>query len=189
MNSATEKRAKELRGLVAGLGSSQKPSSLTSRYAAIARTDPTPNITQADLMQLKREIITELQEGKDFQLTPEMVRDIVKMMKQLPETDRLEVQDIRNHQAFLFGGTKYGMHEMMHGGANASTTTTIYNEVVSGSGTSWTLAHTPTVGSVALYGNGQRLTEGAGNDYTISGASITTTNSFTSGTILADYTY
>lgn len=65
--------------------------------------------------------------------------------------------------------------------------TFITNEVVSGSGTSWTLAHTPTSGSVAVYGDGIRLNPGAGNDYTISSAAITTAQSYT--LILADYRY
>lgn len=60
------------------------------------------------------------------------------------------------------------------------------NEVVSGSGTSFTLANTPIAGSVHVHGNGQRLT-GGGVDFTISGAVITTVNSFSSGTVLADY--
>lgn len=63
----------------------------------------------------------------------------------------------------------------------------VFNEIVAGSGTSWTLANTPIVGTQAIYGEGQRLTPGAGNDYTISGANITTVNSFSVGAILADY--
>jgi len=61
----------------------------------------------------------------------------------------------------------------------------VENEVVSGSGTSWTLANTPIAGSVKLYA-GTRLIPG-GNDYTISGASITTTNSYPAGSLIADY--
>lgn len=71
----------------------------------------------------------------------------------------------------------------------ASVGTFVDNEVVSGSGTSWTLANTPLSGTQHIYGNGQRLTPGAGNDYTISGASITTANSYSAGAVLADYRY
>lgn len=63
-----------------------------------------------------------------------------------------------------------------------------YNEIVSGSGTSWTLANVPITGTVALYANGQRLTPG-GVDYTISAAAITTVLSWSAGTVLADYQY
>lgn len=69
------------------------------------------------------------------------------------------------------------------GGGNNFT----YNEIVSGSGTSFTLAHTPVSGLLAVYGQGQRLSPTA--DYTISGAVITTTNSWGAGQILSDYQY
>lgn len=68
-----------------------------------------------------------------------------------------------------------------------SSVTAVYNEVVSGSGTAWTLANTPTAGTVRLFANGQRLTPTV--DYTISSAAITTVLSWTAGTILADYIY
>lgn len=67
--------------------------------------------------------------------------------------------------------------------------TFIYNEVVSGSGTSFTLAHTPVTGLYAVYGAGQRLKPGAGNDFTISGAVLTMANTWAAGDILADYQY
>ena len=71
---------------------------------------------------------------------------------------------------------------------DTSSTTNVDGEVVSGSGTTFTLAHTPTAGTVHVYGYGQRLSVSAG-DYTISGAVITMTNSFDSGSVLADYNY
>lgn len=69
--------------------------------------------------------------------------------------------------------------------------TSAYSEIVAGSANTFTLAHTPQIGSVRLYGGGSRLTPGAGptNDYTISGAVITTTNAYTAGQVVADYQY
>ena len=67
---------------------------------------------------------------------------------------------------------------------SASSGVVVDNEIVSGSGTSFTLANIPSVGP-ALYGLGQRLFPNS--DYTISGVTITTTNSWLSGQILADY--
>lgn len=64
----------------------------------------------------------------------------------------------------------------------------IENEIVSGSGTSWALAHTPAAGSVALFAAGIRLTPGIGNDYTIVGTAITTVVSYPAKSLLADYT-
>ena len=66
-----------------------------------------------------------------------------------------------------------------------SGSTFVNNEVVSGSGTSWTLASTPLVGTEHLYANGQRLTPTV--DYTISVKAITTLQSWAAGTVLADY--
>lgn len=63
----------------------------------------------------------------------------------------------------------------------------VLNEVVAGSGTSWTLAHTPNSAGIQLYANGQRLTPTT--DYTLSGAIITTVLSWSAGTLLADYSY
>lgn len=63
----------------------------------------------------------------------------------------------------------------------------VRNEVVSGSGTFWTLANTPIANSLQLYANGQRLTPTV--DYSISGATITTVLSWSAGTVLADYSY
>lgn len=63
---------------------------------------------------------------------------------------------------------------------------TYINEIVAGSGTSFTLAHVPVDSSrVALYGGGSRLTPTA--DYTISGAAITMAFGYSAGQVLADY--
>lgn len=64
--------------------------------------------------------------------------------------------------------------------------TFVDNEIVSGTGTAWTLAGTPIPGSEHIYANGQRLIPG-GVDYTITGATITTIITFATGTLLADY--
>ena len=73
------------------------------------------------------------------------------------------------------------------GASGTSSGTAVYNEVVSGSGTSFTLANTPTAGTVRVYGMGQRLV--LTTDYTISGAGITPVLSWSAGQIIADYTY
>lgn len=59
---------------------------------------------------------------------------------------------------------------------------------LNGSNTTFTLASTPVAGSVKLYRNGVRQNVGAGNDYTISGTTITTaTPPASTETLLADY--
>jgi hypothetical protein len=69
------------------------------------------------------------------------------------------------------------------GGASTS----VYNEVVAGSATTFTLAHTPDTGTLRLYANGQRLTPTT--DYTLAGAVITTVLSWSATNITADYDY
>lgn len=63
----------------------------------------------------------------------------------------------------------------------------IYNEVVSGSATTWTLAHTPNTGTLRVFANGQRLIPTT--DYSLSSGTITTILSWSAGALLADYNY
>lgn len=80
----------------------------------------------------------------------------------------------------------------VNGGENAiefvtdPNTEWIDNELVAGSGTTFTLAFTPKLGSVKLFATGTRITVAAG-DFTISGKIITTTLSWLAGDIVADY--
>lgn len=60
--------------------------------------------------------------------------------------------------------------------------TPVAGEVVSGSGTSFTLANTPISGTLQLFGRGQRIT-----NFTLSGAAITTSDTWSSGDLVADY--
>lgn len=67
---------------------------------------------------------------------------------------------------------------------------TVWGEEVAFTGTSGTLAHTPTAGTLRLYRGGVRIQEGAGKDYTLSGAAITLASAASVGEIfLADYSY
>lgn len=60
---------------------------------------------------------------------------------------------------------------------------------INGSNTGFTLAHTPTVGSVKLFINGSRVSV-IGGDYTISGKNITTATAPPTGSVIvADYRY
>jgi hypothetical protein len=59
---------------------------------------------------------------------------------------------------------------------------------INGSNVTFTLANTPTAGTVKLYLNGVRQKSGAGNDYTITTATITMTTAPVSGDVLlVDY--
>lgn len=135
----------------------------------------------------------EVQDWKALLLNNDFIKEIVKGMHILPENDKLEVsKGLRNAMSFIHNGRSYRISELMHGGGSGSTPETtdivfIDNEIVSGTGTNWTLVHIPVLGSLELYGNGQLLTPGIGNDYTISGPFITTANSFTTAALQAFY--
>lgn len=76
--------------------------------------------------------------------------------------------------------------------APSASGTNVYDENLSSQLPSSTLvlAHTPIAGTVRLYRGGARQNLGAGNDYTISGATITLIIAAVSGeTIVADYAY
>jgi hypothetical protein len=73
-------------------------------------------------------------------------------------------------------------------GSGLATSNFVFNETptgaVNGSNTSFSLAETPTAGTVTVYRNGQLQLVGAGNDYTISGATITYEYAPVSGEII-----
>lgn len=71
--------------------------------------------------------------------------------------------------------------------SGGSSNTFVYNEIATGSGTSFTIAHTPVTGLYAVYANGQRLYPTT--DFTLSGTTITTVLNWSAGAILVDYQY
>ena len=65
----------------------------------------------------------------------------------------------------------------------------VYNEIVAGSSTTFTLVHIPKAGTVRVYGGGSRLT--LGTDYTINYTTgvITPAFGYSAGQVVADYQY
>lgn len=73
-------------------------------------------------------------------------------------------------------------------GGGSNNGTPVVGEAPAGSGTAFTLAHSPIAGSVALYRNGVR--QSTSGDYTISGANITLGSSLQAGeSLTSDYRY
>lgn len=79
-----------------------------------------------------------------------------------------------------------------------ATTSRVYNEVptgtLDGNNLEFGLAHTPTTDSLALFLDGRRMKNGADDDFTLSGSTITFDSDWTStlvsgAKILADYSY
>lgn len=82
--------------------------------------------TENDKQDIVRAVLENIEktETPTLEVTQEFVKDIIKVMRTLEEKDRIEVQDIRNAQSFIYNKTKYGVHEMMHGGSSSSGTST-----------------------------------------------------------------
>jgi hypothetical protein len=83
--------------------------------------------TAQEVADIKQEILATIKSEMPGPVTPEIeineeiVKKIISIMHTLPETDKLEVsKGIRNAQSFIYGGTKYKMEEMMHGGSSST---------------------------------------------------------------------
>lgn len=68
-----------------------------------------------------------------------------------------------------------------------SSGTAVYSEIVAGNTSTFTLANTPTAGTVRVFALGQRLVPTT--DFSIAGAIITTVSTWSAGQILSDYSY
>lgn len=120
--------------------------------------------------------------GKDAAL-PKIKELVTRVLAEIDTESYAKDKDFKELVEFLRrGGFRGG------GSSTGGTTgTAVYNEVVGGSGTAWTLLHFPLTGTLRLFANGQRLTPTV--DYTNVGAAITTLTAWASGTLLADYTF
>lgn len=93
----------------------------------------------------------------------------------------VDVSGIAVGQAIKWDGVRWIPYTPVGGN------TSVYNEVVSGSATTFTLAHTPVSTTVRVYALGQRLSPTT--DYSLVGATITTVSSWEAGDITSDYEY
>lgn len=132
--------------------------------------------------KIVEKMIDKLFEGKkfDWRKIPGLANEMASYRNQLARID---------HAGPKLAGKRYGIDTWARGGGSGggSSGTDVFGEVVAGSATTWTLANAPTNGTLRVYANGQRLY--ATTDYSISGATITTVQSWVAGSILADYSY
>ncbi len=131
MNAAQMKKAQSLANQVAGLGlTNKKP--VPIRFSYKEAPAPSDFSLQSLIIPLVKQAMAELQ-PKEAEVTPEQVKKIIQIMHSLPEMDKLEVsKGIRNASSFIYGGTKYGTHELMHGGASAAAASSISVITVTG---------------------------------------------------------
>lgn len=110
-----------------------------------------------------------------------------KVLERLKKEKSLVISDLKDGQAFVFNNTKYGTHEMMHGGGSSSGSFADGETpagTINSSNKIFTLAHVPSpASSLQLYLNGA-LQQSAGGDYTLSSLTITFNSAPLTGSIL-----
>lgn len=134
-----------------------------------------------------RDLLESFQDPEDYldanfiKNLPEATKHIIATATSLWNLQDVDVSGIVAGQALKWDGVRW--IPFTPAGGNTS----VYNEVVSGSGTSFTLANTPVSGTLRVYANGQRLLPTT--DFSLSTATITTVLSWSAGSISADYEY
>lgn len=119
--------------------------------------------------------------GKDAMLEPNAIRDA---LQSLTGENRLDASAIKNLMQEI--PEKLG-RQISGSGAGSFIIGETPTGAVNGSNTTFTLAQSPRPGTVMLYVGGIRMT-GGGEDYTISGLTITTNTAPPSGAIIrVDY--
>lgn len=153
-------------------------------------------------------------DGRDASFNEEhMLREMLKRMRDTKTFSWKDIPGLENEIASYrnqLAGKQYGKDTWARGGGDtvtagtdisitesggkkvisysgSGTGTNVYGEVVAGNTNTFTLANTPTAGTLRIYGIGQRLTETV--DYSLAGAVITTVNPWSAGDILADYSH
>lgn len=112
--------------------------------------------------------------------------DTITVTRAQEGTSATQKQNVGKVYKFQLGITAKMITDIQAALNAAGATVAVTGELVGGSGTAWTLANTPIAGTVKLY-SGVRLNPPG--DYSISGASITTVNSFPTGSLYADYNH
>lgn len=103
---------------------------------------------------------------------------------------KIDAEQVRGLADLIRAIERVGTHPVGYGGGGANDPFRIRDEVPSGSGTTFTLTHSPRINTLQLFRGGARQQVGIGNDYTISNTSITLSTTLTSGEVLlADYDY
>lgn len=150
------------------------------------------------------------QDGKDAVLPDlrDLAINTINQIENLEGEERIgakAIKGLRELVSFLvselWGGPGLVFHDTTLSGSGVpgdplkvvatATTNTSYNETPSGSGTAFTLVHTPSpVNSLMLYRGGALQKAGVGGDYSLSGSNITLNITLAGGEILlATYQY
>lgn len=149
---------------------------------------PEVKVPQINHQEIVDKIFEMLDSGKK-KFSIKHIGDFTEGLEQTIRPIRSLAAGFRGGGDVVTGGTNIVITTDVNGKKVISSTagggTFVYNEVVAGSNTTFTLANTPLSGTIVVYGSGQRLV--LTTDYTIVGAVITPVNSWNAGDIIADY--
>jgi len=168
--------------------------------------------TDNDIKEIVKKVAEEINSTKNSDQSILKPEHLLHLFTRLPKGKRLKYSDIDgleqtmsafSHQlgnGYLHGGggdsysAGSGISISTVGGIKVISTTgvggiSVFGEIPTGSGTTFTLAHTP-ASTISLYRGGARQRAGVGNDYTLSGATITLAVALETGELLeCDYNY
>lgn len=153
--------------------------------------DPGKDAEPIDEKALVERIIEMIRIPKDGEPGKDAIVDedkiITNLIKKLQKDKPLDISHIRNAQTFIKDGVKYKIEELMRGAGGGTGTANkfVYNEILGGSGQAFTFATTPIAGLYTIYARGQKLIPTT--DYTVTGANVSTTDTFSANDLMADY--
>lgn len=104
-------------------------------------------------------------------------------VSELSELTDVDVSGVEEGQLLQFDGSKWVPYTLVIPTVQED----VFNEQVSGSGTSFTLEVTPISGTERIYVRGQRVFPGPSGGYEISGPNIVTADTLSAGDVFADY--
>ncbi len=82
---------------------------------------------QGQIESIKYELLNEIsslraealqREADKLVISDELIKVFIQRLKQLPESEKLDVTDLRNFQSFIYKGNRYRIDELMHGGGS-----------------------------------------------------------------------
>lgn len=159
-----------------------------------AKLVPKPIVQEMDHEALADLVVEKIAKGKKFKIehVSGLKEEVASYRNQLAGKVYGKDTWARGGGDTVIAGTGITITSTVNGqkqiSAPGSPGTAVYEEVPTGSGTTFTLAHTPIAGTLRLYRGGAR--QESGSDYTLAGNTITLANALSSGEVLlADYDY
>lgn len=123
--------------------------------------------------------------GKDAVIDQDSLVDTI--IEKIRKDKALDVSDIRNFQSFVYGGTKYKVSELMHGGSSSSGATTLVAETPTGtvddSNVTFTVTHEP----LYIVVNGAQYAVGTGTYSSYAAGTITLSSAVGTGGFIRSY--